>query len=179
MSSARRWDGVSREPKDPVDPEVRRRAREWRNQTAGQARLHQLRAIARAPASGRPRRGRRRLDGQLRSRRARRHRRWRRPLAQTQTCRPWTLWTTLRVAHIHSLPSSNDRPERNENRVTHVVGQILLPMFPVAHAEGAVEGARRASAGVRASMGASAGRRLLKNTARSQASMRTAAAMTA
>src|ERR1700688_920013 len=31
------------------------------------------------------------------------------------------LWTTLRVAHrVHSL--NNNRPERNENCVTHVVG---------------------------------------------------------
>src|SRR5712671_6903704 len=33
------------------------------------------------------------------------------------------LWTTLRVAHrVHSL--NNNRPERNGNCVTHVVGQI-------------------------------------------------------
>ena len=58
-----------------------------RDQMAGQTRLHQLRARRRA---GRPRRKRRRLGGQLRPRRARRHRPWRRPLAQTQTRGLWT-----------------------------------------------------------------------------------------
>ena len=40
------------------------------------------------------------------------------------------LWTTLRVAHrVHSLSSSNIRPERNRNCVTHVVGQICYLCF--------------------------------------------------
>ncbi len=40
------------------------------------------------------------------------------------------LWTTLRVAHrVHSLSSSNIRPERNRNCVTHVIGQICYLCF--------------------------------------------------
>ena len=62
-----------------------------------------------------------RLHRQLWPDRARHNRPSRRSIAKTKTQKAVDLWTTLRVAHrVHSL--NNNRPERNENCVTHVVG---------------------------------------------------------
>ena len=124
QASPRRWDGVLREPDYPVRPRGPAGALERRDQMAGQARLSQLRARRRA---GRPRRGRRRLDRQLRPGRSRLARPWRRPPAQTQTRPLWTCGRRCASPTGSTASRSSNRPERNENCVTHVVGQTCYP----------------------------------------------------
>ena len=86
--SPRRFDGVLRRAELRSRSCGPTRAPQWRDQMAGPHHLHQRGAGRRA--GRRHRKQRRRLDGLLRTPRARHHRAWPRPSAQTKTRRLWT-----------------------------------------------------------------------------------------
>ena len=141
-ASPRRWDGVLREPDYPVDHEVRR----VRSNGEIKWRASSSTSIARSPASrsASPRTPTAGRSASARSFSARS------PMAAIACASPnppaVDLWTTLRVAHrVHSLSSSNIRPERNRNCVTHVIGQICYLCFRLLRVRAALAARPRAS----------------------------------